>query len=190
MSPSKPERTVLIPLVDGFEESAIVTIDILRRAAIAVTVAGVHAALVRSSHDVVVNTDRFYHDTEGEEFDALVLPGGPGTPKLNEVRGLHERLRTQVRDGRLVAAICAAPSVLAAAGLLQGRAATCYPSVEAKLANGGAAVRHDPVVADGNIITSRGVGTTIPFALAIAAHLMGPATAADVAKAIVYSPAG
>ncbi|MDK2973033.1 MAG: protein deglycase [Candidatus Sumerlaeota bacterium] len=185
------QHTALIPLVDGFEEAeAIVTIDILRRAGIAVTVAGATAAQVRSSHDVVVNTDRYYRDTEDEEFDAIVLPGGPGTSKLNEVGGLHERLRQQAASGRLVAAICAAPSVLAAAGLLKGKKAACYPSVEDKLAAAGATVLHETVVTDGDIITSRGVGTALDFALAVAAHLQGAATAADVARAIVYSPAG
>jgi 4-methyl-5(b-hydroxyethyl)-thiazole monophosphate biosynthesis len=187
--PNLRTPTALMPLVDRFEESeAIVTVDILRRAGVRVTLAGVDYRLVHSSHDVMVQTDCLYSETLDEVFDALVLPGGPGTPKLNFVTGLHDRLRAQAAAGRLVAAICAAPSVLAAAGLLQGRRAACYPSVEGKLAACGATVEAAPVVIDGNIITSRGVGTTLDFALAVAAALAGGPRAGEVARAIVYSP--
>lgn len=182
--------SALVPLIDGFEETeAITTIDILRRAGVNVTTAGISRKTATGSHDITVTTDAIFGDVFDGEFDAIVLPGGPGTKDLNQVAGLHDRLRRQAREGKLVAAICAAPSILAVAGLLEGKRATCFPAVEDKLNEGGARILHDPVVEEGNLITSRGVGTALEFALAVAAYLAGRETATKVAKSIVLPTA-
>lgn len=179
--------TALVPLVDGFEETeAITTIDILRRAGVEVTTAGVGKRSATGSHDITVETDAVWRDVAGHDYDAIVLPGGPGVPRLNQTEGLHERLRRQAEEGRLVAAICAAPSILADAGLLRGKRAACFPSVEDKLRDGGAQVVQDVVVEDGTLLTSRGVGTALDFACAVAARLAGRETAEDVARKALY----
>ncbi len=179
--------TALVPLVDGFEETeAITVIDLLRRSGVEVTTAGAGKTQACGSHEIVVKADVEISTVIAKHFDAIVLPGGPGTPHLNDIPGLHDRLRLQVSQGLLVAAICAAPTVLAAAGLLGGKRAACFPSVEGKLTDAGATVLSQPVVQDGNVITSRGVGTAIDFALAVAARLVGDAKADQVARAIVY----
>lgn len=184
-SDSPNAATALVPLIDGFEETeAVATIDILRRAGVSVLTAGIGKGFATGSHQIIVETDALLDDVLEEDYEAIVLPGGPGTPKLNEIPALHSRLRRQAESGMLVAAICAAPSVLAAAGLLEGKRATCFPSVEGKMA--GAVIVREPVVVTGNIVTSRGVGTAIPFALEVAARLVGRERAAEVARAIVY----
>lgn len=176
-------------MIDGFEESeAIVTVDILRRAGVQVTTAGIGKRKARGSHQIEVTTDREITEVLASEFDAIVLPGGPGTPGLNAVPGMHARLRRQAAGGKLLAAICAAPSVLAAAGLLEGKRAACYPGVEDKMA--GAQILRIPVAEDGNIITSRGVGTVLEFALAVVARLAGEDRAEEVAKAILLERVG
>lgn len=179
---------VLIPLVDGFEEiEAITTIDLLRRAGVEVTTAGIGKKRATGSHDITVETDAVFDDVAEEFYDAIVLPGGPGTGSLNEVRGLHELLREYHERGKILGAICAAPTVLAAAGLLKGKRAACFPSVENKMA--GAEILHEPVVVDGTIITSRGAGTAVPFALALVAKLCSQEDADEIARKIVYADA-
>jgi len=176
---------VLIPLVEGFEEiEAVAPIDLLRRAGLEVVTAGVGSRQVRGSHGIVVEADALLADVVGDSFDLIMLPGGPGTRKLMDVAELQHALKAQVAAGRSVAAICAAPTVLAKAGLLRGRRVACFPAVEDELV--GATVVREDVVIDGNMITSRGAGTSIPFALAIIAHLCGQAKAEEVARSVVY----
>ncbi|MEQ8819575.1 MAG: DJ-1/PfpI family protein [Sumerlaeia bacterium] len=180
--------TALVPLIDGFEETeAIATVDILRRGGVTVTTAGIADLRVGGSRGIVVQADTRYADTLLARYDAIVLPGGPGARKLNQVEGLHARLRQQAREG-VVAAICAAPVVLAAAGLLEGQPAACHPSAEGEM--GGARLLRQPVVRAGNILTSRGVGTALDFALALVARLRGEEAARSVAEAIVYDGPG
>lgn len=183
--PSAP--TALVPLVDGFEETeAIATVDVLRRCGVWVTTAGVGSTRVTGSHDITIEADAVLADVIDENYDAIVLPGGPGTPRLDDVAGLHERLRRQADAGLWVCAICAAPTVLAAAGLLGGRMATCFPGAEGGMQD--ATLHRRVVVVDHPFITSRAVGTAIDFALAVASKLVGEDRAIDVARSILHPP--
>ena len=178
----------LVPLVDGFEElEAIAVIDLLRRAGVSVITAGVAGRQATGSHAITVQCDSTLDDELPRTFSAFVVPGGPGVAKLVEHEGLRDALKRQAAAGGLIAAICAAPLVLHAAGLLNGRRVACHPSVEARLT--GATILHQAVVVDGRIVTSRGAGTAVPFALAVAGELVGRQASDDVAKAIIYSNA-
>ena len=119
------------------------------------------------------------------QADLLVLPGGmPGTLHLGEHQGLAKLLGDFSARGKRIAAICAAPSVLGGLGLLKGKKAVCYPGFEDKLT--GAAVETKEVVTDGNITTSRGLGTAIPFALELISLLFGEEKAEEIRKSVVY----
>jgi 4-methyl-5(b-hydroxyethyl)-thiazole monophosphate biosynthesis len=191
----------LVPLVDRFEEiEAVTVIDLLRRAGVDVTTAAAAGRRVTGSHAITIEADATLADVLAMPFDVIALPGGPGTAALNSVPGLHERLRKQHASGHLLAAICAAPTVLAAAGVLRGATATCYPGCEAPLVEAGANLSDEAVVtyqppatagptAPGAIITSRGAGTAVPFALAIIAQLHGQKSALDQARRIAYPAA-
>ncbi len=164
---------VVVPLADGFEEiEAVTIIDVLRRAGIEVTVAGLHSGSVEGAHRITVLADTTIDMITSADFDMIVLPGGqPGSDNLNA----DDRVRALVRDfhlkGKLTGAICAAPYVLAGAGILEGKKATSYPSYSEKL--GGAIYQEQTVVEDGKILTSRGPGTAVYFALAIVERLAG-----------------
>jgi protein deglycase len=187
---------VITVLAPGFEETEAVTfIDLLRRAGITVTVLGLESCNVTGSHNITIAADMLFADfTAGGmlyadftgAFDAIVLPGGmPGTKNLADSQPLFELIRQANEKGRLCAAICAAPIVLAKAGILAGVKATCYPGFEKEL-GGAQFVKDVPVVHDRNIITSCGVGTAIPFALELISSLAGHETSEKVKKAIVY----
>jgi len=158
----------LVLLAPGSEEmEAVISIDVLRRGGIDVTVAGVDGAdPVRCSRGVVISPDVALEDVIGA-FDVLVLPGGAeGAKKLAESERVGDLLRDQELGGRLVAAICAAPIALRAHGVFQGRKLTSHPSVKSLVEEWGDYSEH-PVEADGNLITSRGPGTAFAFALRI-----------------------
>ena len=124
-------------------------------------------------------------ETGYEDLDGIVLPGGmPGTMHLLENETVNAVIRKFAGEGKLVAAICAAPSVLGAAGLLEGKHATCHPGFEEKLT--GATTSEDEVVVDGNIITSRGMGTAIPFAFEIVRYFTDDETVEHVRQGLVY----
>jgi len=178
---------IITILAGGFEEiEAITTIDLLRRAGNEVTVLGLSSTTVNGSHNITVKTDGILKDFKGQ-FDGIVLPGGqPGTTNLGNSNEVLELVRSAYAKGLLCAAICAAPSVLGKAGILKGKKATCYPGTQDKLA--GATYQEIPVVRDGNIITSRGVGTAIAFALEIISYFNGTEAAARIAISIVYTP--
>ncbi len=182
--------TVLIPLVDGFEEiEAVTVIDVLRRAGLTVTVAAAGPPKLEDpwmrtgSHGIAVRADAPWDDVADKRYDAIVLPGGPGTFALNDVPGLHDLLRQQADAGKPVAAICAAPTVLASAGLLKGKHATCHPSTETLMK--GAVLVKEPVVRDGHLVTSRGAGTAMAFALVLGTELVGQDKADELAAAMV-----
>ncbi|GFE61281.1 DJ-1 family glyoxalase III [Geobacter sp. AOG2] len=181
---------VLIPLADGFEElEAITVIDVLRRAGIEVITAGLHPGPVPSARKVAVIPDTTIDTARADDFDMIILPGGqPGSDNLNADIRIDKLLKDFSAADKLIGAICAAPTVLAAAGLLTGRQATSYPSYREKL--GGAYYLDKTVVEDGKIITSQGPGTAIPFALAVVARLAGNHTAEDVARAMLVATAG
>jgi 4-methyl-5(b-hydroxyethyl)-thiazole monophosphate biosynthesis len=166
---------VLVPLAPGFEELEAVTIvDVLRRAGVEVVTAALGANPVVGSHDVAVHADRTLDDVLAEDFDMVCLPGGmPGTRHLREDPRVLELVRRHAARRAHVAAICAAPSVLAAAGVLEGRRATSFPGFLD--ATGGAMPSSQPVVVDGRVVTSRGPGTALDFALVLVEELAGPA---------------
>jgi 4-methyl-5(b-hydroxyethyl)-thiazole monophosphate biosynthesis len=165
---------ILVPLAEGFEEiEAINVIDILRRADIEVVIAGLKDGLVEGAHKVRVMPDTCLDKVNSKDFDGLVLPGGaPGFVNL----GNDERILTMAREmdkaGKCVAAICAAPSVLIKAGVLQGRKATISPSGKAQV-EACAQFSEDRVVVDKNLITSRSPGTALEFALSLVEVLAG-----------------
>lgn len=179
----------LIVVPPGFEEIETVTpVDLLRRAGVEVTVAalaGTTAVTGRCGLTLVADT-LFTEAHVGPAWDAVVLPGGPGHQALRADARVLELARRQSASGRVLAAICAAPTVLLSAGVLAGRTYTAHPSVAAELP---ALLVGRPVVADGNLITSRGAGTAVEFGLALIAALRGRPVAEEVARAICFTPA-
>lgn len=177
----------LVPLAPGFEEmEAVIIIDVLRRAEVEVTVAGLDGAgPTTGSRGVVVHADVSLDDALPGTYDAIVLPGGgPGTARLREDERLLAALREHHGAGRLTAAVCAAPLALSSAGLAEGRSITAHPSVHDELSSGGANVSSEAVVKDGVILTSQGPGTSMEFALAVVRELKGSALATEIANAM------
>lgn len=180
-------KKVCVFLAPGFEEcEALLVVDLLRRAGLEVTTAGLGGRTITSSHAVAVQADALIQDVLNQEFDLLVLPGGmPGTLNLKASSEVSHAVQAQYQAGRRLAAICAAPSVLGGLGLLQGRKAVCYPGFEPQLE--GAQVCTQPVVTDGTITTANGLGAAIPFALELIGLLIDPETAQKVAGAIGWN---
>ena len=175
-------RRVLVPIANGTEEmEAVCIIDILRRAGADVTVASVGELQVTASRGVRLVADRPIADCAGGTYDLIALPGGmPGAEHLRDSGALEELLKRQHREGRLYAAICAAPVVvLQHHGLLAGRQATCHPSVADRLENAESVAAR--VVVDGPCVTSRGPGTAVEFALKLVELLYGAEKARQVA---------
>ena len=166
---------VLVPLAQGCEElEAITIVDLLRRAGIEVVTAGLDDQTVRASRGMVLVPDMTLDDALQKDYDMVVLPGGlPGADHLgNDARII--RLLVQMREAeKYTAAICAAPGVLAKAGLLDGKRATSYPGCLDAVSVPGLDYVEQPVVTDGKIITSRGPGTAMDFALELIATLSG-----------------
>ena len=177
---------VLIILADGFEEvEAITPIDILRRADLNVTTASLNSLQVLGSHNISVTADVTIDQIDCKEFDAVILPGGmPGTKNLLLSDRVIEIVQEMNRDNKLCAAICAAPQVLNKSGILNNTNFTCYPTVEKNIKNG--THKFENVVVSNNIITSKGVGTAIDFALAIIEYLVDTDAADIIAEQIVY----
>lgn len=182
---------MLVPLAEGFEElEAVAIIDVLRRAGVVVTVAGLRSGLVTGAHGIALATDCVLDDALRASFDVVVLPGGmPGTTNLMEDERVLGLLRAQHAAGRRVAAICAAPMVLARAGLIDGVRVTSYPGVRGEL---GKAVVEDAarVVRSGRILTSQGPGTALEFALELVRDLVGAARADELSKAMLVQQPG
>ena len=178
-------KTVCVPLAPGFEEiEAVTIIDVLRRAGITVTVAGTEQGPIRGSHGITITPDTTIDQVDADALDMIALPGGmPGTLHLRDstrVRALVERVAAR---GRYTAAICAAPMVLAAAGLLTGKRVTSHPSVREQIT--GSTYREEAVVEDGAVVTSRGPGTAIAFALRLVGLLTNDETAARLRAAMI-----
>jgi 4-methyl-5(b-hydroxyethyl)-thiazole monophosphate biosynthesis len=178
---------VAVILADGFEEvEAVAIIDVLRRAGIDTVVAGLHGGSVSSARMVRVVPDTLIDTIQAEDFDMLVLPGGqPGSDNLNADPRVSELIRSFSRKGKLTGAICAAPYVLANAGVLQGKRATSYPSYKDRL--GGAVYEDKAVVVDGTVLTSRGAGTALSFGLAIVEKLVSKEKAMNIKDAMLIS---
>ncbi len=166
---------VVVPIAAGFEEIETMTVvDILRRADIEVVTAAIAETPVTSSHGVRVEADTTIEAIQDDpEIEMVVLPGGPGTRKLGESKALRHLVERLQQADREIAAICAAPSVLADYGLLKGKRATSFPAVRDRLVASGADYREESVVRDGKVITSRGPGTAMDFALELVAVLAG-----------------
>ncbi len=177
---------VLVPLANGCEElEAVTIIDLLRRAGIDVTVAGLEDGLVTASRGVLLQPEISLDEALTKDYDMVVLPGGgPGSDRLNEDDRIHELLVSMANSEKFTAAICAAPKVLVNAGVLDGKRATCYPGVMDAadlpgLDNGQA------VVQDGKVVTSRGPGTAIDFTLTLIENLVGKDARDEVEAGLV-----
>jgi len=172
---------VLVPLAAGCEELEAVTIvDILRRAGIEVITAGLAPGPVQASRGVILLPDAGLDAVMRQEFDMLVLPGGmPGSEHLKNDARVRHLLQTLHAQGKPVAAICAAPMALHAAGLLEGRDATSFPGVLDRLP-GTHRYSDQAVVVDGGVVTSRGPGTAMDFALTLVELLAGKARRSQV----------
>jgi 4-methyl-5(b-hydroxyethyl)-thiazole monophosphate biosynthesis len=174
---------------DGFEEvEALTVVDILRRAGIETKMVSISDSLdLVGRSNIRINADVLFSQMKYDDVDLLVLPGGqPGTTYLGQHEGLKKLLKVFAgKKKKKVAAICAAPTVLGALGILEGRKATCYPGLENQL-TGAEVEQGKKVVVDGNVITSRGVGTAVPFALKLAEELEGRETSDRVAGSIVF----
>jgi DJ-1 family protein len=180
-------KKIFLFLANGFEEiEAIATVDVLRRGEIGVTTVSISDKKeVTGAHNVTVLADVLFNETNFNEGDMLVLPGGmPGASNLNEHEGLKQLLLKYNAEGKLITAICAAPLVLGGLGLLKDKRATCYPSFEPTLT--GATHVEDGVVVDGNITTGKGPGFTIDFALTLVQQLQGKGMADEVAGGMLY----
>lgn len=171
------QMKVLVPLLEGFEEiEAVTIIDVLRRADVSVTVAGNAAGPVRGAHGVWVVADEALDDVRADDFEMMVLPGGmPGAVNLAEHPRVQALLGEVAGAGHYTAAICAAPIALAAASLHQGKRYTCYPGFQQRIQGG--TFSEDRVVIDGKLVTSRGPGTALEFALELVRLLRDDATA-------------
>ena len=179
-------KKVAVFLAPGFEEcEALMTVDLLRRAQLDTTMYSIHNTdEVTGSHDITVKADKKLNELN-ELFDCVILPGGmPGTKYLMESKEVNALVIEHFNQNRLVAAICAAPSVLGELQLLQGKKATCFPGFENQLH--GAEVLNQKAVADGNIITAKGLGAAVEFAHAIISYLISQETADQVVKTIQY----
>ena len=167
-------KKVLVVLAEGFEEiEAITPIDILRRAELEVTVAGLSGRTVSGAHGIKFQTDTTFDEYQSLP-DALILPGGmPGSRNLGESKKLAELIKKMDSQKKVVGAICAAPALaLAPTGILNGKKATCYPGFE-KNFSPAVNFSSERVVVDGNIITSRGPGSALEFALELVEKLAG-----------------
>ena len=174
-------------LAEGMEEiEGLTVVDILRRAGVeAVTISIQGRKEVTGSHGITVLADAIFEEMDFAGLDGIVLPGGmPGTTNLMNHTGVNQIIRAFAAEGKLVAAICAAPSVLGNAGVLKGKRATCYPGFEEKLT--GASVCIQQVIQDENIVTSRGMGTAIPFALALTSYCVGQEKAEEIRASILF----
>lgn len=177
---------VYVMLGDGFEEiEATAPVDLLRRAGIPVLTVGVTGQTVPGSHGIPVCADISISEMDLTQLDMIVLPGGmKGVASLSASQAVLDAVRFAWENGRFVAAICAAPTILAGLGLTAGREVTCYPSCADKLE--GATVRSDrPWVRDGRLITGASAGCAVPFGLALIAALKGEDAANAVADKIV-----
>lgn len=178
---------VYVFLADGFEEiEGLTVVDVLRRAGAEVTTVSISDTKnICGSHAIKLEADALFAETDFSDAAILVLPGGmPGTKYLGAHKGLTELLVKTNEAGGGIAAICAAPSVLGDLGILKGKKAVCYPGFEERLT--GADVQTCSVATDGNVTTSRGMGTAIDFALELVKRLFGAEKAENLAKAIVY----
>lgn len=179
---------VCVFFATGFEEiEALAVVDLLRRAEIETDMVSVTGdRTVEGSHNIPVVTDKLLDEVDFEQADVIVLPGGGlGTKNLEACEPLMEQVDAFVAAGRMVCAICAAPSILGHRGHLKGRRAIAYPGFEPELT--GARIVCEPAVTDGNIITGRGMGCAVDFGLAVVEYLKGKEVKEKLAEKIVFN---
>lgn len=171
---------IAVFLAEGFEETeALTTVDILRRARLDVRMAGVGGLQVTGSHGITVVCDCLAQELSVDGVEMVVLPGGmPGALNLEQSADVQRHIDYAVENNLWLGAICAAPFILGHKGLLQGRTVTCFPGYEKDLK--GAQVTGSPVERDGRIVTARGMGVTIDFALCLVDCLQGEQKAEDL----------
>jgi protein deglycase len=167
--------TILVPLADGCEElEAVTIIDLLRRAELTVVTAGLKAGPVTGCHGIAITPDTTIGEAIDQQFDMIVLPGGgPGSELLARDMRIREIVKKLSDSKRTIAAICAAPKVFASIGLLIGRKVTAYPGVLDNMNIPGVRLTGAPVTVDGRIITGRGPGTAMDFALTLIEEIAG-----------------
>jgi 4-methyl-5(b-hydroxyethyl)-thiazole monophosphate biosynthesis len=177
--------SALVLLADGVEEIEAVTIvDVLRRGEVTVTMASLGGKRVRGSHDIVLESDVLLADVSVDDYDALILPGGPAAKTLREDAPTQTAIKRAAAAGKLLAAVCAGPTALEVAGVLAGKRATAYPGNKLPSAE----FVEERVVEDGNVITSRGPATALAFALSIVERLSGAAMAKTTAEKLLFVP--
>lgn len=177
---------VAVMLADGFEEvEGLAVVDILRRGGMDTRMVSVMGKEeVTSSHSIVVKADELLENTDLTSFDMIVLPGGlKGKENLENCQPLMQQVDSFFESGKYVAAICASPTILGHRGILKGKKACCYGGMEEELT--GAKVSYDKVCVDGNVITSRGMGTSVDFGLQLLAVLTDENTAKAMAAKIM-----
>lgn len=177
----------IVFLADGFEEcEGLIVVDILRRAGVETVMASaMDDLLIDSSRHITVMADAMAADVDFDSVDLIVLPGGRlGTENLGANKLVVEKCR-EFAESKHLAAICAAPSLLASLGLLEGKAATCHPDFEGHMA--GAKLTGKSVAVDGNIITGQGLGASFDFAFELVNILVGPAMTEQIKRAICYN---
>lgn len=178
---------VCVFFANGFEEiEALTVVDILRREKIDVDMVSITGEKkATGSHNITVEMDKLVEEVDFEQTDMIVLPGGmPGTVNLEACASLMEQVDAFFEKGKYIAAICAAPSILGHRGILKGKSACCFPGWESHLE--GADVKTDATAVDGHVITSRAMGTAIPFALAIIEQLVSKEAALQMKENIVF----
>ena len=174
---------IVVPLAEGFEEvEAVTIIDLLRRGGVDVTTASVAKNPVTGSHGITLVADTDFSSLDPAGFDGIVLPGGPGTKNLRESRDVVDFVKAVYSRNGYTAAICAAPTVLHRAGILDGKKVTAFPADAASLT--GAVVTGDPVVVDGRVITGKGAGTAMDFSLALVREFVNEDTARKLRSAL------
>jgi 4-methyl-5(b-hydroxyethyl)-thiazole monophosphate biosynthesis len=173
---------LIVPLAEGFEEiEAVAIIDVLRRANIKVDIVGVEDEIVAGRNGIKILCDKIISDVKPEDYDGIVLPGGnPGYKNLENNQQVINFIKYFNSKGKIIAAICAAPTILEKIGILEGKKATCFPSMKDKIRN----FVDEKVVVDDNIITSQGPGTAIEFALEIV-KLLDPSYYEQLKKDLV-----
>ncbi len=176
---------IYVLLADGFEEiEAIEPIDIMRRAGLMVTTAGVNGQLVKGAHGVTVKADILIEGVIKTDMELLMLPGGPGHVSLDENENVQELIDYANENDLYIAAICASPSIIGRKGLLKGKKATCFPGYEQYLI--GATYVPDKAVIDGKIITARGAGAASDFGFLIVETLRKKSDAKELKENMQY----
>lgn len=178
---------VLVPLANGFEDlEAVTVIDLLRRANINVITAGLAAGPVRGSRGTIIVPDATLDDALKNQYTMVVLPGGqPGATHLENDERIKNLITKMSTEKSYIAAVCAAPKVLAATGILDGKNVTCYPDTLDNSQFPNIKINDAAVVVDGNVITSRGPGTAMDFALKLIELISGQTKRDEVEKGLV-----